>query len=241
MNSSNYLPQEQENKNAETKKPKSPYLKYSFMITYILLLTTATITIIEALRTKDPIVRHIFNLESCISIVACYFYSLFLTKVDASEKTGIPIDWVDITQMRYVDWSITTPMMLLTLLIVLGYNSKTPLRFATLMIVIILNYIMLYLGYLGELNAISRVNGLVLGFIAFFAMFFIIFVIFIKSKYSFANYTIYWLYFIVWAGYGIVYMFSEEMKNIWMNALDCIAKCLMGIFLWVYYTGIVKV
>ena len=240
MNSSNYLPEKQEKENPENKKPKSPYLKFSFMITYILLLTTATITFIEALRTNMPIVRHIFNLETCISLVACYFYSLFVGKVEEAEKTGIPLDWVDITQMRYVDWSITTPMMLLALMVVLGYNSKTPVRLMTITTVIILNYIMLYLGYLGEINVISRLNGMIFGFIAFFAMFFIIFMNFIKSKSGNVNNILFGIYLVVWTMYGFVYMLDEETKNTIMNILDCISKCLIGIFLWLYYTGIVK-
>ena len=39
-------------------------LIFSFTLTYILLITTGTITLIEALRTKIPLVRHIFNLET---------------------------------------------------------------------------------------------------------------------------------------------------------------------------------
>lgn len=48
------------------KKPqqnaKNKAMKASFVITYILLLTTATITFIEAIRTQVPYVRHILNL-----------------------------------------------------------------------------------------------------------------------------------------------------------------------------------
>lgn len=36
-------------------------VKFSFMITYTLLLTTATITFIEAMRTNNSNVRHILN------------------------------------------------------------------------------------------------------------------------------------------------------------------------------------
>jgi hypothetical protein len=62
---------------------------------------------------------------------------------------------------------------------------------------------------------------------------------FLNSKFNLFNYVLYGIYFVVWSIYGIAYMFSEEYKNIVMNILDCIAKCLIGIFLWVYYTGIV--
>jgi bacteriorhodopsin len=218
---------------------KNNLVKMSFMITYILLLTTATITFIEAMRTNDPTIRHIFNLETCISIVAGYFYSLFVSKVDEAEKNNTPINWSEITEFRYIDWSITTPMMLLALSVVLGYNSNTSVNFVYILTIIILNYFMLALGYLGEINIISRLQGLILGFFAFFAMFFIIFMKFLNSKYNLFNYVLYWTYFILWGIYGIAYMFQEEYKNIVMNVLDLKAKCLIGLFLWVYYTGII--
>ena len=62
-------------------------IKASFTLTYILLITTGTITIIEALRTKNPVVRHIFNLETVISIIAGYFYSIFVSIIEKHEKS----------------------------------------------------------------------------------------------------------------------------------------------------------
>ena len=215
-------------------------VKFSFMLTYILLLTTATITFIEAIRTTDPIVRHIFNLETTISIVAGYFYSIFVAKIDEAEKQNKPLDWLELTKTRYSDWVITTPMMLLALVVVLGYNSKITVKFMTMISIVLLNYVMLYIGYLGETNVLKRFYAMIIGFVAFFAMFFIIFMNFVRPKYNFVNNVLFGFYLIVWSLYGIVYMFGEETKNIVMNALDCTAKCLIGLFLWVYYTGIVK-
>jgi len=64
-------------------------LKSSFYITYAFLMTTGTITFIEALRTTDPHVRNILNLETCISIVAAFFYARFMTELyeDAPEQS----------------------------------------------------------------------------------------------------------------------------------------------------------
>ncbi len=66
--------------NQDTLIPKDTFTS-SFTLTYILLITTGTITLIEALRAKDPLVRHIFNLETVISIIAGYFYSSFVDKI----------------------------------------------------------------------------------------------------------------------------------------------------------------
>ena len=62
--------------------------KVSFYGTYAFLVTTGTITFIEALRTNVAAVRHIMNLETCISIVAAYFYSKFVKELEDAEKNG---------------------------------------------------------------------------------------------------------------------------------------------------------
>ena len=151
---------------------------FSFYLTYVLLLTTATITFIEALRTKIPAVQHIMNLETCISLIACYFYSVFNMKINEYEETK-DIDWNELTQIRYVDWAITTPLMLLVLALVLSFNSKTIIKFKWFAAIIFFNYVMLYTGYLGETGNLERMVADILGFIAFFLTFGIIFVQFV--------------------------------------------------------------
>ena len=214
---------------------KNSILKNTFSTTYTLLLTTAVITFIEAMRTPNPRIRHILNLETCISCVACYFYGVFITKTDKNN-----VDWKDITETRYIDWSITTPMMLLALCLVLSMNTKTVIHFKTIFFIIILNYLMLLMGYLGEINIISRFNGMILGFIPFILMFYIIYVNYVKPIYVYANYIIFCIYLIVWSLYGVVYLFDEETKNILTNMLDLTAKCVVGLGLWIYYTKIVE-
>jgi bacteriorhodopsin len=211
-------------------------VKNSFMITYVLLITTATITFIEAIRTTSPVVRHIFNLETCISVVAGYFYGLFIQKIDKPGK----IDWSEITKLRYLDWAITTPMMLLALCLVLSYNSKTVIHLPVILTIIALNYVMLFTGYMGETGALERWIANIVGFAPFIAMFFIIYYNFIRPRPEYSNVVLYLLYLVIWTMYGVVYMFGEEWKNITMNILDLTAKCLVGIGLWVYYTKIVR-
>ena len=64
------------------------FAKVSFYGTYAFLVTTGTITFIEALRTNVSAVRHILNLETCISIVAAYFYSKFVKELEDAEKSS---------------------------------------------------------------------------------------------------------------------------------------------------------
>jgi bacteriorhodopsin len=216
--------------------PVQYYVKASFMITYILLLTTATITFVEAMRTRVPEVRHVLNLETCISIVAGYFYSIFITQIESYGKDDKPIDWTDITKTRYIDWTITTPLMLFTLCIVLADHIGKKVNFYILSTVVLLNYIMLYIGYLGETKILTSLFASFLGFIPFAGMFYLVFKNYVQPKYNFTNYVLYGIYLSVWGMYGIVYLLPEQYKNITMNILDCISKCLIGLGLWAYYS-----
>jgi len=221
--------------------PVQYYVKASFLITYILLLTTATITFIEAMRSNVPSVRHILNLETCISIVAGYFYSIFVTQIEGYNKEGKDIDWSDITKTRYVDWTITTPMMILVLCIVLGSNIRVKIGLRALGGLVALNIAMLVFGYLGETNVMDRITAVVMGFIPFTIMFYLIYIWFIKPKYVFANSCLFYTYLILWGLYGVVYLLPETYKNISMNVFDCLAKCFVGLSLWLYYSGTVTI
>jgi len=218
----------------------SPSIKISFTITYILLLTTATITFIEAMRTKNPTVRHVLNLETCISVVAGYFYSIFTTKIGEYEIKNAPINWQELTETRYIDWSITTPIMLLALCVVLSSEIQLSVHLPIMVVIILLNYSMLYAGYLGETSALDRTTANIAGFLPFIAMFGLIYWKYVIPKYNLANRAMFYFYFVVWSLYGIVYLFDEETKNVMMNVLDLFAKCLIGLGLWVYYVHIIR-
>ena len=71
-------------------------VKVSFYITYAFLLTTATITFIEAMRNKDPKIRHILNLETCISIVASFFYTQFINKIKNTNDKNRSLNYKEI-------------------------------------------------------------------------------------------------------------------------------------------------
>jgi len=220
--------------------PVNYYVKFTFMITYILLLTTATLTFIEAMRTDIPQIRHILNLETCISVIAGYFYSIFLEKILSYEKENKPLDWADISKTRYIDWSITTPLMLLTLCVVLSLETKIPVKLHTVLQIVGLNYLMLSFGFLGEIGYLGRYTASVAGFVPFCIMFYIIYVNYVQLCHSFNSSFLYYFYLIIWGLYGIVYMLPDNIKNIMMNILDCIAKCLIGNGLFIYYSGIIK-
>jgi bacteriorhodopsin len=228
-------------------------MRASFTITYALLFTTGTITLVEALRTKVPSVRHIMNLETCVSLVAAFFYSQFIKKLDSFDNDASREDERDlyksITETRYVDWCITTPMMLLVLCLVLAHNHGSPLSLGVYAAAVALNWAMLASGYLGETGAISKFTGGALGF-AFFAglVALVFFGALLHSSSSnntgtktikTASYVVFGLFASVWSLYGVAYMLDDERtKNLSYNILDAFSKCLIGIGLWAYFCGI---
>lgn len=147
----------------------------------------------------------------------------------------------NITKFRYYDWVITTPTMLFTysmyILIAKKIEDKEEHTLFqavndekyTLLIIILLNWLMLFFGYMGELGKMSAKLSTFLGFIPFIMMFYIIY-----EKY--AKYTeigkVTFIYFVfVWALYGVAALMNYEVKNIMYNILDLFAKNFFALFL----------
>jgi bacteriorhodopsin len=224
----------------------------SFYITYIFLLTTSVITFIEALRSPIPQVRHILNLETCISVIASYFYGLFIEQINKTKKYNhskndlleeknqdsvdtLPLE--KINNMRYYDWIITTPFMLLALSMLLGYENKIPVKIKPFLLVLFFNLLMLGFGYSGETGLLNRNLASFMGFIFLFLTFGTIWRLFMTSiKTTYQSKLIFWLYLGLWSLYGVFYHANEAIKLIGYNMLDLIAKAFVGIFFWLYLT-----
>lgn len=206
----------------------------SFYVTYIFLLTTGTITFIESIRTKSPEIRNILNLETCISIIAAYFYGEFVKKLNDKK-----IDYEKMNETRYTDWAITTPIMLLVLVLAFLYNSNGgKLKFSSYLLILFFNFGMLASGYLGEQGVIEKVPANIIGFIFFIALYYFIYASYLQDNYNFDNIILFLSFLILWAGYGILYFQDEVTKNVGYNVLDLFSKCFVGIFFWAYYTGV---
>lgn len=212
-------------------------VKMSFYFTYVMLITTGTITFIEALRTKDPTIRHIMNLETCISIIAAFFYAQFIEKL---KQDATAIDYKELAVTRYTDWFISTPFMLLVLCIFLSYEHGRNFHFHVFITVILLNYAMLITGYMGEIDRMDKRTAMVIGFMFFAALFMYIWWNFMSGDDSTKGaFFTFMIFAIVWSLYGVVYVLGPKERNVSYNVLDLIAKCLVGIFFWMYFTGVV--
>jgi len=208
-------------------------IQTSFTITFVALIVSAVLNLIESIRTTLPHVRHILSLEACVAIIAAYFYSIFMNKI---ESFG-PINWPDITKYRYLDWAFTTPMMLLGLCLFLSHHSKITVSIITYLGIVLLDYFMLYFGYLGETKQMDRTSADIIGFVGYIGLFAILFKYVKNSK---INIIVFSAYAIIWAMYGFVYFLDDDNKNLITNWLDLISKALIGIALWVYFTKVIK-
>ena len=207
----------------------------TFYITYVFLMTTATITFIEAMRTKDLKIRNILNLETCISVVAAFFYSKFVFSIENDET----VDYETINITRYTDWAITTPIMLLVLVLAMLYNNGTgTMTFSSYLKILGLNYGMLGSGYLGEVGIISRFGANIVGFGFFSALYGYIYTKYLKGKFNFDNYILFSVFLVLWSLYGVFYFLDDIPKNVGFNVLDLFSKCFVGIFFWAYFTKV---
>lgn len=206
-------------------------LKRSFFISYLVLMGYTLITLVEALRTPSVNVRNIMNIETTVSVVAGLVYSYFNDMIDSGK-----FDLKKINEIRYIDWSITTPLILLAIL--LFYNPQSPVQYTNYLGIVLLNWGMLLSGYFGETGTLSRETGLILGFLFFGAMLFVLYTCCIDST---ANHLVFYIFAFIWTGYGINYMVKdEETKNIVYNALDVVSKAIFGIGLWLFYGKVLK-
>lgn len=220
-------------------------VKNSFYFTYIFLITTGTICFIEALRNPDPKIRHIMNLETCISVVAGYFYAVFVEKIKAYEEKNKGETYTEeqldeINDTRYTDWSISTPLMLLVLCLVLGLENKIVVNFWTFMKVLLFNFLMLGSGYIGEMGKINKTLANGIGFVFFTLLFGTIWNVYMKKSKTVNSLVIYLLFVVLWALYGVFYQTDTLTKVFGYNILDLLSKAFVGIFFWLYLTKSVK-
>jgi len=239
---------------------KNIYVKNSFYFTYVFLITTGVITFIESLRNPIPQIRHVMNLETCISIVAGYFYGLFIKEIETVEKETklkpkstnennqqneqieaiIPVK--KINDMRYSDWVITTPLMILVLSLVLSYENKVAIKLSSLFALLVFDLLMLVSGYLGEIGTISRASGTIAGYVGFFLLFGTLWNTYMSgSRVTNQSKLVFGIYFVLWTLYGVAYQANESTKMLTYNILDLFAKAFVGIFFWLYLAKIIKV
>jgi len=150
----------------------------SLLLSIIVQMITGIIEVLS-LFIKVPsrflILKQMMVLEVIVQFIEGAFYIYWLYNFKSI---------TNITPVRYMDWTITTPVMLVNLIfytIFLRTNTELDFlkvfwsEFYIILTILILNWAMLFFGYLGEVKAIPVLVGVGLGFIPFLIYYYMIY------------------------------------------------------------------
>ena len=194
------------------------------------------------LERNDEILRDLLKVEVVVQIIEFIFYVWLIYYFSKISR--------NITPFRYLDWAITTPLMLITLSAFLKHDGSMKMRLSdflsnykgSILQIVLLNAAMLLFGLIGELGFLNVYLSTALGFIPFAFNFKYIKETFLPSDQDkFKNALFYWFVFF-WALYGLFALTSYTIKNTGYNILDIFAKNFFGLFLaYVVYTKSMEV
>ena len=183
------------------------------------------------LNPNDEMLRDLLKVEVVVQIIEFIFYVWLIYYFSKVSR--------NITPFRYLDWAITTPLMLITLSAFLKHDGTTMMRLGdflstykgSVITIVLLNAAMLLFGLIGELGFMNLYLSTALGFIPFAFNFKYIKETFLPSdEDKFKNALFYWFVFF-WALYGVFALTSYTIKNTGYNILDIFAKNFFGLFL----------
>lgn len=179
-------------------------LQFSIRKSLVFLFIVTIVNLIWFIHEKKTLYLYSF-LTTCIASIF-YFYFYYKRKI----QIGV----------RYMDWIITTPILLLELCIL---SEIQDVKIIT--IILCINFLTFGIGWIGELKCFPRFYCCFLAFIPFFFTFFLI------GKYGeWNNYITFFI--IIWTLYGLVYLLKSSIyKNILYNFLDCLSKGLFSLLI----------
>ena len=180
---------------------------------------------------KDQLLKDLLTVELIVQIIEFIFYVWLIYYFNKASR--------NITPFRYVDWAVTTPLMLITLSAFLQHDGTASNRLsdfllnhtASIVQIVLLNAAMLLCGLIGEFGYLSHYASTALGFIPFALNFKYIKDTFLPSSEDvFKNAVFYWFVFF-WSLYGVFAVMNYTTKNTGYNILDIFSKNFFGLFL----------
>jgi bacteriorhodopsin len=186
------------------------------------------------LEKNELILNQILLLETIVQFIEFSFYIWLVFNFSKIK--------VNVSLIRYLDWFITTPTMLFSIISFFIYQNVKP-EFLSLKNIFYdniniltwifgLNAFMLILGFLGEIKLIKKYLATILGFFGLIGAYYLIYTNFVGD--NLMNNFLFWFNFILWSLYGIAYMLSFKNKNIFYNILDVFAKNINGLLILAY-------
>lgn len=140
------------------------------------------------------------------------------------------------TWTRYIDWVVSTPIMLISTIFFFRHRSGdalvTVFEEPVVYILLGLNWLMLLFGFLAEWERMSRILALTLGGGAFVGTFTLL-ATFVKNVDS-TSLSVFGTMYVVWGLYGVAAALPNTPKNVFYNGLDIVSKNFYGLFLTAY-------
>lgn len=217
---------------------------FTFFTAYIAMAGTTVITFLGAMGenfdSDTNNLKYSLISETCVNVIAGLTYTYIMNLLDGK---GLSLNKV--TPIRYIDWVLTTPLLILSFVLYVNHFDNKKRReedpnhinkkpdYSALGYVIPLNFLMLLFGYLGETDKMDKYRALSLGFIAYGGMFYAIHDTYIKNNKDKSVRGVYAAFTFIWFLYGISYLLDTVYKNIAYNFLDVVSKAGFGILIWI--------
>lgn len=195
------------------------------------------IGIFVPLNKKDQILTDIIIMETSVQFIEFLFYIWLVFSIYSRS--------INVTVIRYFDWFITTPIMLITTLLYFAYNSNNDefknkdnnitlksifkKDYKLILKLFIYNFFMLLFGLLGELGLLNRNIALFFGSVFFLLSFRILYKYYADLNDD--NKPLFYFVFIIWLLYGIAYLFNYKYRNVSYNILDIFSKNFYGLYI----------
>ena len=190
---------------------------YSFYLTFIFLAIVSVLGIVKLTKKNTPALRS----DLALNLVATIAYFLILKfYLDRPNM---------INNIRYIDWLITTPLLLLAF--IQWSNGGVKIPATPLVLLLVYNILMIVAGYFGA----GKFNVFyVVGLVFFCLTFYTLWKHFVENlpeENRKRAKKLYIAFAVVWALYGVAYLFGYKNRSIFYNILDLVSKAGFGIFL----------
>lgn len=214
---------------------------FSFAIQIIVGLITISGLFLK-LKQQDKSLHEVLLMDTVVQFIEAAFYVWLIYSFSTLNNRII-------TSRRYIDWVITTPIMLITTVIYMKYNTykkdgdidnlkklslNSFMKENTQDIIKLVgyNFLMLAFGFLGETRRLPLYISTTIGFIFFTLNFNLIYTKYAANTTS-INMNLFNFLLVVWGLYGVAAVMPLVSKNVMYNLLDIVSKNFYGLY--IYY------
>lgn len=172
------------------------------------------------------LLNDVLTLEVAVQLVELAFYVFVLRFMSNTTQLRI-------LRLRYADWFVTTPLMLIGTLALFHYRrfdggmlSFVEANRWSVLRMLLANMVMLVAGLLYTFGRLGFWPSQIVGFAALALAFRELWL----GVASTADAVLFWCVFVTWTLYGVAVHYPLTQRNIWYNFLDVVSKNAVGIY-----------